>query len=222
VSNWREPHPLTRYVNFSLLRPTYARPLKPQVTGEIIVESPEGPLVFAAQRQDIRYLVLGFDPFPYLGRDNLPMSVFTLNLLDWFIETAGARGKGTGAALTFSAAHQGDLVVSPRGEKFSLKSAATSFTDTFYQGVYQVDLGRERELFAVNLQDSNESNLLRPTTIDLRSAAGVNKSASMLLAFWPYLLLTSLLLLIVEWFFHPHSPRLDSKAPATGPFSRHA
>jgi len=208
VSNWREPHPLTRYVNFSLLRPTYARPLNPHVPGERIVESAEGLLVFAAQRQGIRYLVLGFDPFPYLGRENLPMSVFTLNLLDWFIETAGARDKGTGETLTFSAAQQGDLVVSPRGDKFSLKSAATSFTDTFYQGVYQLNRGREKELFAVNLQDANESNLRRPTTIDLHGAAGVNKSASMLLAFWPYLLLAALLLLIVEWFIHPPAPRV--------------
>jgi hypothetical protein len=208
VSNWREPHPLTRYVNFSLLRPTYARPLNPRVAGERIVESPEGPLVFATQRQGIRYLVLGFDPFPYLGRENLPMSVFTLNLLDWFIETAGARGKGAGEALTFSAARQGDLVVGARGDRFPLKSAATSFTDTFYQGVYQVNLGREKELFAVNLQDSNESNLRRPTTIDLHDTAGVIKSASMLLAFWPYLLLAALLLLIVEWFIHPSAPRV--------------
>ena len=214
VSNWREPHPLTRYVNFSLLRPTYARPLNPHVPGERIVESPEGALVFAAERQGTRYLVLGFDPFPYLGRENLPMSVFTLNLLDWFIETAGARDKGTGEALTFGAADQGDQVVNPRGDTFSLKSAATSFTDTLYQGVYQLNLGGRKELLAVNLQDPNESNLRRRATIDLHERAGVNKSASTLFAFWPYLLLAALLLLMIEWFIHPPTRRSIFERPS--------
>ena len=51
VSSWREPHPLTRYVNFALLRPSFSRPLRPRVSGETIIESPMGPLVFAtAQR----------------------------------------------------------------------------------------------------------------------------------------------------------------------------
>ncbi len=208
VSNWREPHPLTRYVNFSLLRPTYARPLKPNVAGERIIESPEGTLVFAAQRQGTRYLVLGFDPFPYLGRENLPMSVFTLNLLDWFTEAGSARDKRTGEALLFSAAEQGDQVVNPRGDHLSLRAGATSFTNTFYQGVYQLTLGGRKELLAVNLQDPNESNLSRPATIDLRDRAGVNKSASTLFAFWPYLMLAALLLLVVEWFIHPPTRRI--------------
>ena len=43
VSSWREPHPLTRYVNFALLRPSFSRPLRPRVSGEFI-ESPMGPL----------------------------------------------------------------------------------------------------------------------------------------------------------------------------------
>jgi hypothetical protein len=222
VSNWREPHPLTQYVNFSLLRPTYARPLRPQVAGETIVESPEGPLVFAAQRHGVRYLILGFDPFPYLGRENLPMSVFTLNLLDWFFENAGARGRDTGEALAFSAARQGDLVVSPRGDKISLESAATSFSDTFYQGVYQLNRGSEKELFAVNFQDANESDLRRPTPIEIHDAVGANKSASTLFAFWPYLLLAALLLSVVEWFIHPRAPRLVLKLSPTSPLSRHA
>ncbi len=206
VSNWREPHPLTRYVNFSLLRPTYARPLEPHVPGERIVESPEGPLVFAAQRQGTRYLILGFDPFPYLGRENLPMSIFTLNLLDWFIETAGAQDTGTGEPLTFGASSQEDLV-NPRGDHFSLKSGATSFSDTFYQGIYQLNRDGQKELLAVNLQDSNESNLRQSTPIDLHDTAGVNKSESILFAFWPYLLLAALLLALVEWFIHPPTQR---------------
>jgi hypothetical protein len=52
----------------------------------VIIEGPNGALAFAVERRGIRYLTLGFDPLPYLGRENLPMSVFTLNVLDWFLE----------------------------------------------------------------------------------------------------------------------------------------
>ncbi|HXV83177.1 MAG TPA: BatA domain-containing protein, partial [Candidatus Binatia bacterium] len=76
VSSWSEPHPLTRYVNFALFRPGLSRPLRPRVTGETIIESPMGPLVFATERSGLHQLALGFDIFPYLGRENLPVSVF--------------------------------------------------------------------------------------------------------------------------------------------------
>jgi Ca-activated chloride channel family protein len=222
VSNWREPHPLTQYINFSLLRPTYARPLRPRAPGQTILESPEGPLVFAAQSQGIRYLILGFDPFPYLGRENLPMSVLTLNILDWFIENSGARSKSTGEALVFGAARQGDLIVSPRGDKIPLKSSATSFPENFYQGVYQLSRGQDKELFAVNLQDINESDLRQAAPIELHDAVGASKNTSTFFAFWPYLLLAALLLTVVEWFIHPRPPRTVLTASPTSSLSRHA
>jgi Ca-activated chloride channel family protein len=222
VSNWREPHPLTQYINFSLLRPTYARPLRPRAPGQTIIESPEGPLVFAAQSQGKRYLILGFDPFPYLGRENLPMSVLTLNILDWFIENSGARSKSTGEALVFSAARQGDLIVSPRGDKIPLKSSVTSFPENFYQGVYQLNRGQDKELFAVNLQDTNESDLRRSAPIELHDAVGASKNTSTFFAFWPYLLLTALLLSVVEWFIHPRPPRTILRTSPTSPLHRHA
>jgi hypothetical protein len=186
------------------------------------VESSEGPLVFATERQGIRYLTLGFDPFPYLGRENLPMSVLTLNIVDWFFQNTGVGSRGTGEALVFSAARQGDLIVSPRGDKIPLKSTATSFPETFYQGVYQLNRGRDKELFAVNLQDVNESDLHRPAAIELHDAVGANQKASTFFAFWPYLLLAALLLCVAEWFIRPRALRMVLKASPASPLSRHA
>ena len=58
-----------------------------------------GPLVFATAQRGARQLALGFDIFPYLGRENLPVSIFTLNLLDWFFH-GSVEGRVTGAPLT--------------------------------------------------------------------------------------------------------------------------
>ena len=203
VSSWRDPHPLTRYVNFSLFRPIYARPLKPQAAGDVIIESPQGPLVFAIERRGAHHLVLGFDPFPYLGRGNLPMSIFTLNFLDWFFGSTGQRGVGSGEPLSLGIGRQGDLMITPRGEKISLQTGANYFTGTVLQGIYQLRRSGENQLFAVNLQDANESDLRAPAPIAIKGAESGSGGAAAFFSYWPYLLLASLLVLIIEWFIFP-------------------
>ena len=200
VSSWRDPHPLTRYVNFALFRPAFSRPLKPRVSGDVIIESSAGPLAFATERRGVRQLVLGFDLFPYLGRDNLPISVFTLNLLDWFFQGSGVDGKVTGQPLIFGAAQQGTFLLTPRGDKVRLEPGSNGFVATSFQGIYQIDRGASRELYAVNLDNKNESDLREPTPIALRDVINPGDKFSALFSIWPYLLLIALLLLFIEWF----------------------
>jgi hypothetical protein len=203
VSGWREPHTLTRYINFSLFRPTYARPLKPQSAGDVVIESPNGALAFATERQGVRYLTLGFDPLPFLGRENLPMSIFTLNLIDWFFESGGSSGQATGEPIRLGSMQSGDVLTTPAGIQVSLKPEFGYFSATFYQGIYQRGRGGKSELYARNLQDTNESDLRTPAPIELRGTAPNSSSASVLFSFWPYLLAASLLLLLIEWFITP-------------------
>lgn len=203
ISNWREPHPLTRYVNFSLFRPSYARPLKPQSPGQIIIESAPGALAFAVERSGTRYLILGFDPLPYLGRDNLPMSIFTLNFLDWFVEGGRSQSQATGAPISLSSIQAGDQLVTPEGEQIVLDGQSGSYAATFYQGIYQVRRRGATELFARNFDNLGESDLRAPASIALRGDAVNPESASVLFSFWPYLLLASLVLLLAEWFINP-------------------
>jgi len=199
VSSWREPHTLTRYINFSLFRPTYARPLKPESPGEVVIESPNGALAFATERQGVRYLTLGFDPFPYLGRDNLPMSVFTLNLLDWFFDTGVAGSQGTGEPISLGIVQSGETLTTPRGEKIELKSGMTSFSETFYQGIYRRSRPGQDAYYARNLLQVHESDLRANAPILLEAEAGDTSSPSVLFSFWPYLLAAALLLFAFEW-----------------------
>ena len=206
ASNWRDPHVLTRYVNFNLLRPTYARPLIPQTAGDIIIDSPAGPLAFATERQGVRYLTLGFDPFPYLGRDNLPMSVFTLNLLDWFFDSRAGNSQSTGEAIFLGKVQSGDRIILPGGKSLAIKPGAAFFGGAFFQGVYQLKRGVKAELFARNLLDRGESDLRVPGPIVIGGSNQGDTSASVLFSFWPYLLLACLALLLLEWFLSPRMP----------------
>jgi Ca-activated chloride channel family protein len=207
VSGWRESHPLNRYLNFALFRPAYARPLTPQIAGETIIESLQGTLAFTTEGRDKKHLILGFDPFPYLGRENLPMSIFTLNLLDWFISAGGAKAQATGEPFVFGAAQQEVSLIDPKGATHVIKSGSNSFANTFYQGIYELRRGGQRQLFAINYQAAGESDLRERKPIELRTNEVSSNSASAFFSFWPYLVMTSLLLFIIEWFFVPPPPR---------------
>lgn len=210
ISTWREPHVLTRYINFNLLRPAYARPLIPKTAGDVVIESPAGALAVAVQRPATRYLILGFDPLPYLGRENLPMSIFTLNFLDWFFESSGSRGQATGEPIPVFAAESGDLLVNPAGESIALKPGLGYFSSTFAQGIYRRSRAGASELYARNLDDLGESDLRVASAVELRGESTDSGSTSVLFSFWPYLLLASLFLLIVEWFINPRLTRMPS------------
>jgi hypothetical protein len=223
VSGWRDGHRLTRYVNFSLFRPRYARALKPRLPGESVVRSAEGPLVYAVTKQGINYLVLGFDPFPYLGQENLPMSIFTLNVLDWFFAFSGERGSATGEPIAVSGAQPGDRIITPAGERLSVAPGANAFPAALHQGIYQLVRGNEKHLIAVNLRDIDESDLRQPPPIALRAEGDTRTGTSDFLPFWPYFLLAALLLLLLEWFIKPRMARsgqveeLRQKQPGQSP-----
>ncbi len=205
VSGWREPHELTRYINFSLFRPAYARPLKPKTAGDIIIDSPNGALAFAIERHGVRYLALGFDPFPYLGSKNLPMSIFTLNFLDWFFEGSAVRAQATGEPLAFGTIQPGDFVITPGGDKVPLAPGSDRFFETFQQGIYQWHHGADSRLYVRNLTDSSESDLRNSTPIEVRDTVNTPAASSALFDLWPYLLLASLLLFFLEWFVTPRA-----------------
>jgi hypothetical protein len=218
VSGWRDGHALTRYVNFSLFRPRYGRGLEAKVPAESIVKIPEGPLVYTMTKQGINYVVLGFDPLPYLGQENLPMSIFTVNLVDWFFSFSGERGKATGEPLAESAAQSGDRIITPAGERLALQPGAGAFPIALYQGVYQLIRQNDRSLIAVNIRDINESDLRQAAPIALGGDGDVKSGTSVLLPFWPYFLMAALLLLLLEWFVNPRMARGRLNSGAAAPF----
>jgi len=168
-----------------------------------VVEISQGPIALAIDRTSTRQLILGFDPFPYLGRDNLPMSIFTLNLIDWFFKEGGADGRATGESLTLGTSGDAKTIVTPKGKQTLTGREQAVFTQTYYQGIYRVARGSEQEMIAVNLQDSGESDLRSPAVIDIAGAEQDNARLPALSSYWPYLLLAALALLLLEWFINP-------------------
>jgi hypothetical protein len=212
VTGWREPHPLTRYINFALFRPAYARPLKPGSLGAAIIQIPDGPLTVAVERKNFRYLALGFDPLPFLGQQNLPMSIFTLNMLEWFHQARAGDSGRTGEPLAVKF-RTGEIVQTPDGEKIAAEKNTGLFGRTFRQGIYRAG----DRFFAVNFGNENESDLRQPSPIQLRGRPGAAAGRAFYASIWLYLLLAALALLLLEWFLNPASAR---ERPAQEPAGR--
>jgi len=150
---------------------------------------------------------LGFDPLPYLGRENLPMSVFTLNLLDWFFDSRGANSQATGEAIFLGKVQSGDRMILPDGKSLAITPGAAFFGGAFFQGIYRLTRGGATELFARNLLDRGESDLRAASAIAFGGGNPSGASTSVMFSFWPYLMVASLALLFLEWFL---SPRMGS------------
>jgi len=90
---WPPTGSLTDSVNFRLLNLHGGEYLGQHPWLQAIVSGSGGALMLAGERSGHRIVALGFNPFPYLGRQNLPMSVLTLNSLSYLAgfgaETAG-------------------------------------------------------------------------------------------------------------------------------------
>jgi hypothetical protein len=210
VSSWREPHPLTDYVNFALLRPSYARPLTARAVGEPILDGPGGALALTMEHDGFRYAVLGFDPLPYLGRENLPMSIFTLNLFKWFSGALGAGARVAGQPIEFSPLKEEGFAVTPNGERIALKPGTHEFTRTFFQGIYQIVAGEEKQSVGVNFANPAESDLLHPAAVRLPDEAKTIEGKPVAASLWMVLILTAVALLVLERFLNP--PALQPQA----------
>jgi hypothetical protein len=95
------------------------------------------------------------------------------------------------------------VVENPRGQEFTIKETQSLFAATYFQGIYRVSLDGKKESRAFNLETSGESDLSQPGRIQLREEPGRADGRFSLSPLWPYLLLLSILLLFLEWYWNP-------------------
>jgi hypothetical protein len=205
VTQWAAAHPLTAYVTFSLLAPTYAQALLPVSWCKPVISGTVGSLVLAGEREGKRYAALGFDLFPYLGKQNLPASIFTLNLLGWLADRTGQLADTrTGSVLQVKSPTT--TVRQPDGQLASIVNGAVRLTQ---QGVYTLSENGVDRRIAVNLSDAEESQLGRPLHVpELAPAVPVapEKTGQPL---WPWILYGALFLLLVDWWWAMKSRSLS-------------
>ena len=83
LSFYAPDHELLRYLDFSVTRRFSASLVEGPDWAEPILAVRQGSLGLAGAVRGFRYMSLGFDPFPFLGRQDLGGSVLLLNILTW-------------------------------------------------------------------------------------------------------------------------------------------
>ncbi|HKD67631.1 MAG TPA: BatA and WFA domain-containing protein [Candidatus Binataceae bacterium] len=203
ITDWRSPDPLTDGVNFRLLSLRQPESFAVHPWMHSVVNSNLGALIMEGQHQGHRYVVLGFNPFPYLGTRNLPMSVLTLNILG-YLSGFGSEDAGYRTGEPWIVPAGVSEIIMPSGNRVRVEPGIP-FAKGTEQGIYQlIGPGSQRRLRAVNLADLNQSNLENPATIKLDIAAGGGghpADFSERQTFTPYLLAAILILAACEALF---------------------
>jgi hypothetical protein len=198
VTGWPPIDPLTDGVNFRLLNMRAGEYLKQHPWLQTTVSGSGGGLILSGQREGHRIVATGFNPFPYLGKRNLPMSILTLNMLG-YLSGFGAHAGGfhTGEPWTIPAGISS--VTLPSGRNLPV-TAGTLFNETGTQGIYYLNGARTRTARAVNLDDLVTSDLatIAPITIAAASSNTAASSATVHAPLTPYILAMILFLIVFE------------------------
>jgi hypothetical protein len=175
VTAWRATDPLAYSVNFRLLNPGAGEAFGVHPWMAPVVDGRQGALVLRGERDGHRFVASGFNLFPYLGRQNLPMSILTLNILG-YLAGVGANSGGYRTGQPWLVPAGIESVILPSGQTVAAKPG-TLFDDTASLGVYKL-VGRHGAvtLRAVNFSDLADSDLLNATPLRIESHAPAPKT----------------------------------------------
>jgi hypothetical protein len=183
IAGWHTTDTLTDSVNFRLLSLRGGEYFGTHPWMSQVVGGDGGALLLKGERGAHRFVATGFNPFPYLGKRNLPMSVLTLNAIS-YLAGLGATSSGYRTGQPWLVPAGVERVILPSGKKKTARPG-TLFTDVSEQGVYELaGPGSAQTPRAVNLADLTESDLsssplLKVEAANSGSAAPVMEKSSL-------------------------------------------
>ena len=218
--------PLLKFVDLSKVNIAQAQRITAPSWARVLVRSTSGdPLILAGETGGRRVAVVAFD----LHQSDLPLQVafpiLISNLVEWLQPPTSVDVPpqlGAGDPISIRPLPEADQIVvtSPgaAGTSTTLKpSSQVSFAGTDALGVYTVQqmangkpLG-DPEQFAVNLFSRDESNITPVPDLAFTGtgpATPAGRQAARPLEIWPWLLLASLAILALEWWFYNRAGRL--------------
>lgn len=220
IMDWNKEHTTLKYLNFldeipldNVLR------LEPPVWASVLMKTQDFPLAWEGEYQGRRLICLGFEIGDYLFPDSLDVStiVLLLNMLDWLtpqLTSASHIKTGDKYILKHTFPIKKASIITPGGEEIGLSTeqATISFGDTDQVGLYELsaldDQGKEiKRKFVANLLNEAESNIA-PTPITYQEPVLAPQPAAQgaltqkRLELWPYIILTVLLFLFIEWWVY--------------------
>ncbi|MGB8411283.1 MAG: BatA and WFA domain-containing protein [Candidatus Binatus sp.] len=179
IAGWRTTDTLTDSVNFRLLSLRGGEYFGTHPWMSQVVGGDGGAIVLKGERGAHRFVATGFNPFPYLGRRNLPMSVLTLNAIS-YLAGLGASSNGYRTGQPWLVPAGVERVILPSGSAVAAHPG-TLFTAVSEQGVYElVGPGGAKTPRAVNLADLTESDLSSSAPLKVEAANSGSSAAPLM------------------------------------------
>lgn len=209
---WEIDHPLLRFVNLNDTNVEWSLPVPTLPNGEVLVKSTEYPLMQVWQKDNLRLVFLAFDLYYSDFPLRVGFPVFIFNLLQWFHPEEFDPDYyqiQTGEAFPLPSGYEKHevTILDPHNHMNKPKMEdGPVFSQTKIAGVYRFN---GEALFAANLVDSQESNLISRVNLSgpaknfsqqLRSKTTISK-----FSLSPLLIVLSFLVLLIEWYLY-HFP----------------
>jgi len=185
ITRWDESHPLLQYVRPGLISLPTARVLECPGSAQPVLFSASGPIACAGEEDGQRYVVVGFELFPFDGLRTPTLSIFTLNTLQWLLSAGSVGGADiVNTGVVQIPASEPDTthevrMVAPRDQQ--LAAGRLRSVEVLEPGVVVVREvskdGQREQLLAVNSISDQESDLTLQTPIEI-AAVGVRAQRS--------------------------------------------
>ncbi len=205
VVAWERNHPVLRFVDLGAVLIDKAQKVQPAAWAQAIAEARESPLIVAGERRGKRWLFIGFNLLDSDFPLRVGFPIFVANALRWSVgERRWERGflVKAGSTVSFPVPATKATLRFPDGRTTTLSAPNNllSLRATHQVGVHELQAGDFRTRFAVNLLDSNESDIAPKQTITLgaHTIAAATPTVSWRELWWLVVLL-ALLLLALEW-----------------------
>jgi len=210
IMDWDRTHPIMRQIDFAKVTMEDAMRVRPLAAGKTLVEAVGGPLIYALEERDRKALFFGFDLF----RSDFPLRVaFPVMLskgLRWLHpagldQTSLQLQAGQPILLPVEHGVTTATVRTPSGRsvRAQVNRGMASFTETDEVGIYAVVTGRGETRVAVNLMNSDESDLTpQPLPTFVESARPESAPVLIVRELWPFFVALALLLFAVEGFLY--------------------
>lgn len=198
LTGWPPIDPLTDGINFHLLNLRSGEYFGVHSWMRPVIGGSGGALMLTGNRQGHRYIATGFNPLPYLGRANLPMSILTLNMLS-YLAGFGAQGAALRTGEPWMVPAGVREIVLPSGRKEKVRSGEP-FSSATTQGIYTlVAADGAPTVRAVNLNDLATSDLENAPPFRIEAGPETaGEPAVIRTSLTPYLLAAIIFLVMLE------------------------
>jgi von Willebrand factor type A domain/Aerotolerance regulator N-terminal len=217
VLDWDRDHPILRHLNLGKLYAAHAIKVLPTLNSQVLVEGTNGPLVILHRENRAFHLIVPFDIIDssWPLQPTFPVFLYqTLQFMSLGTNMEMRPSYEPGAALRIPRFNlqklghvpQSVTIDGPMGELKAMVPPTGDFVLPALDkvGVYRTDPAiPQYEKIAVNLLDSNESNLL-PAAVAPGSGghATAVASAKSRMELWWWLVAAAVPLLIIEWWVY--------------------